>query len=100
IRHLVLNLDKKEHLDPEFKQPATSMIKSTFLKYEAMQGLHSLIFYLTRSDGGDVGELRDGQWTGHHITIREKEMVYDLNSWKDTSDRIVRIRNLEKFNDE
>ncbi|KAF9347011.1 hypothetical protein BGX26_001467 [Mortierella sp. AD094] len=96
--HLVLNLDKKEYIDPQkFESPATFSMEFGNLQFGVMQGLFSLIFYLTEVAGGDEREFMDGPWAGDHLTIREREKVEDLNSWTDISESVV--ESLREFND-
>ncbi|KAG0223042.1 hypothetical protein BGX31_008738, partial [Mortierella sp. GBA43] len=88
--HLVLNLDRKEYLDPvRFKSPATYAGDFANLQHGVMQGLCSQICYSTGSGGGDVGAFMEGRWAGQRFTIREKDMVEDLESWTDISERVA-----------
>ncbi|KAF9170862.1 hypothetical protein BGX21_008322 [Mortierella sp. AD011] len=88
--HLVLNLDKKEYLDPQkSKSPATSPKEFANLEFGVMQGLYSLIFYSDGCGGGDLKQFRSGRWAGDHLTIREKDKVEDLDSWTDISEMVV-----------
>ncbi|KAI8349344.1 hypothetical protein B0O80DRAFT_429121 [Mortierella sp. GBAus27b] len=88
--HLVLNLDRKEYLDPvKFKRPATFVGDFARLQHGVMQGLCSQICYSTGSGGGDVEAFMEGRWAGQRFTIREKDMVEDLESWTDISERVA-----------
>ncbi|KAF9925502.1 hypothetical protein BGZ65_007705 [Modicella reniformis] len=94
--HLVLNLDKKEYLDPtKFKEPATNAWDFAHLKHGVMQGLHSLVFYSTEVAEGDVEAFIMGRWAGQHITIREKDKFKDLDSWVDISEKAA--EDVEEF---
>ncbi|KAF9358725.1 hypothetical protein BGX26_001064 [Mortierella sp. AD094] len=89
---LVMNLDKKEYLDPtKFKQSAKFVDQFSMMPSGVMQGLLSLIFYSNGSGGGDVYDLKEGRWAGQHITIRDKDKVQDLESWRDISEEVVEI---------
>ncbi|KAF8937045.1 hypothetical protein BGZ58_003331 [Dissophora ornata] len=92
--HLVLNLDKKEFLDPRKFHESTTFVNEFALKADGiMQSLYALIFYSTGSGGGDVQEFKQGRWAGNHITIREKERVSDLESWDDISEHMAETLN-------
>lgn len=95
--HLILNLDKKEYLDPVVcKSPtqekeegveadATYVDAFAHQKDGIMQGLFSLLFYSNGSGGGGVHMFKEGRWAGNRISIRVKETVEDLAEWKDIS---------------
>jgi hypothetical protein len=88
--HLVLNLDRKEYLDPTaFKEPASSVEGFARLQHGVMQGLFSQLCYSSGSGGGDVEVFMTGRWAGQRIAIREKEKIEDLDSWRDISERVV-----------
>ncbi|KAF8939447.1 hypothetical protein EDD21DRAFT_404631 [Dissophora ornata] len=96
--HLVLNLDKKEYLDPKtFHENVTYVEAFAKLEHGIMQGLFSLIFFTTGGGEGDVDEFKQGRWAGDRITIREKEKVVDLESWSDISEKVT--EDLKKFMD-
>ncbi|KAF9114960.1 hypothetical protein BGX30_006439 [Mortierella sp. GBA39] len=98
--HLILNLDKKEYLDPVvFKSPtqekeegvaavATCVVEFAQQKDGIMQGLLSLLFYSKGSGGGDVDRFKEGRWAGDRISIQVKETVGDLAEWKNISAEI------------
>ncbi|KAF9182628.1 hypothetical protein BGZ50_004790, partial [Haplosporangium sp. Z 11] len=91
--HLVLNLDKKEYLDPasfehpqiNHEGPVTCMIDFAREQHGVMRGLYSLLFYSTGEGGGDIEEFRIGSWAGNRISIEEKENVENLDQWVDIS---------------
>jgi hypothetical protein len=92
--HLVLNLDKKEYLDPVVCKSPTQEEKEGVATYVdafahqedgIMQGLFSLLFYSNGSGGGDVYEFKKGRWAGDRISIQVKENVVDLETWKNIS---------------
>ncbi|KAG0221653.1 hypothetical protein B0O80DRAFT_429130 [Mortierella sp. GBAus27b] len=88
--HLVLNLDRKEYLDPiKFKTSMSYVGDFAHEPHGVMLGLYSQIFYSTGSGGGDVEPFMQGPWAGQRIGIREKEMVKDLDSWKDISEQVA-----------
>ncbi|KAF9432442.1 hypothetical protein BGZ76_010817 [Entomortierella beljakovae] len=88
--HLILNIDKKEYLNPsEFTGSPTYSNSFGYIADGIMQGLFSLLFYSTGSSGGDVAYFREGKWAGDHIAIREKSEVTDLDSWEDISKRVI-----------
>ncbi|KAI8349343.1 hypothetical protein B0O80DRAFT_168093 [Mortierella sp. GBAus27b] len=94
--HLVLNLDRKEYLDPvKFKIPATYVGDFARIPHGVMQGLCSQICYSTGSGGGDVEAFLQGRWAGQRLAIREKDMVEDLDSWRDISMRVA--EDVEKY---
>ncbi|KAG0218948.1 hypothetical protein BGX33_005214, partial [Mortierella sp. NVP41] len=103
--HLVLNLDKKEYLDPkicsspEFEAESLKEVDGKMVKMDPptfvddfahqqdgiMQGLFSLLFYSNGEGGGDIEAFRFGKWAGDRISIEEKETVEDLAEWRDIS---------------
>ncbi|KAF9108486.1 hypothetical protein BGX29_011742 [Mortierella sp. GBA35] len=102
--HLVLNLDKKEYLDPTIcKSPrqegdSASTYVDAFAHQEdgIMQGLYSLLFYSNGSGGGDVHEFKYGRWAGDRISILEKDTMEDLAQWKDISAEVEESLNQYK----
>lgn len=89
-QHLVLNLDRKEYLDPAaFKEPASSVEGFARLQHGVMQGLFSQLCYSSGSGGGDVEVFMTGRWAGQRITIREKDKIEDFDSWRDISQRVA-----------
>ncbi|KAF9129309.1 hypothetical protein BGW39_004265 [Mortierella sp. 14UC] len=90
--HLILNLDKKEYLDPAVCKsptkmgPATTYVDLFSIEQDGvMQGLFSLLFYSNGCGGGDVDAFRKGRWAGDRLSIRVKETVEDLAEWTDIS---------------
>ena len=66
-----ISLDSKEYLDP--KEFDSSPKMSEFYKDEEgiMQALYACIFWSTGGGGGDIDDLQDGRWAGHHISLVE-----------------------------
>ncbi|KAF9190935.1 hypothetical protein BGZ49_003590, partial [Haplosporangium sp. Z 27] len=79
-----------EYLDPtKFREHASCVDGFAFMVNGVMQGLYSLIFYSNGSGGGDVEDFMEGPWAGQRISIRDKDKVEDISSWKDISESVV-----------
>lgn len=73
--HVVVNLDKKEYLDPEMFGDDTSVDSFAMEKDGVMKGLYSCLFYSTGSGGGDIEALKKGRWAGDRLSIVEKDTL-------------------------
>lgn len=110
--HLILNLDKKEYLDPVIcKSPtqekeegvgavATYVGAFAHQKDGIMQGLFSLLFYSNGSGGGDVHIFKEGRWAGDRISIQVKETVEDLAEWRNISAEVEADLNFTRLRTE
>jgi hypothetical protein len=87
-KHVIVNLDKKEYLDPEQFGDAPSVDRFSLEKGGVMRGLYSKLFYSSGRGGGDIEELTNGRWAGNRLAIIEKEKLED--SYREVSGGVVR----------
>lgn len=85
--HVIVNLDKKEYLDPEKFDDFLSVDKFSLEKGGVMRGLYSTLFHSTGSGGGDIEELTNGRWAGNQLAIIEKEKLE--GSYREISSSLV-----------
>ena len=85
-QHVIVNLDKREYLDPEQFRDDTSVDKFCLEKDGVMKGLYGCLFYSTGRGGGDIEELRIGRWAGDRLSIVEKKTLSGL--YQDVSDEV------------
>lgn len=76
--HVVVNLTKREYLDPESFEDDLSINRFSLERGGVMKGLFSCLFYSTGRGGGDIEEFRQGRWAGDAVKIISKESL----SWE------------------
>jgi len=73
--HVIVNLDKKEYLDPEVFGNDSSVEKFALEKDGVMKALYSCLFYSTGSGGGDIEGFKQGRWVGQRLSIVGKDTL-------------------------
>ena len=83
--HLVVNLDKKEYLDPRAYGGETNVLDYDKVRFSILSHLIIKLTYSTDSGGGDLPDsiTSQGVWAGDQIVIRTAEQLDDFGSFKD-----------------
>lgn len=89
--HIILNLDTEEYLDPRVFHPhMVSVDEWSMGSNGILKGLYRMLFWSTGSGGGDVDELKRGEWAGCHLEIVEKSQFEDdLFGWINVSQKSI-----------
>ena len=85
--HLVVNLDKKEYLDPRVYGGQTNTLDYDKIWCSILSHLIIKLTYSTGSGGGDLPDsiTSQGVWAGDRIVICTAEQLDDFGSFKDVS---------------
>ena len=85
--HLVVNLDKKEYLDPRAYSQDTNALEFGFCRKSVLTCLVIKLIFSTVNRGGDLPEdaISLGIWAGDRITICTAEQLEDFETFKDAS---------------
>ena len=85
--HLVVNLDKKEYLDPRAYGGEQNTLDFANIRFSILADLIIKLIYSTGSGGGDLpgSVTSQGVWAGDRITICTAEQLEDFGSFKDVS---------------
>lgn len=86
--HLVVNLDKKEYLDPRAYSHDTNALEFVFyfVRESVLKGLLIKLIFSTRRGSADLPNITSkGTWAGDRITICTAEQLEDFETFKDVS---------------
>lgn len=99
--HLVVNLDKKEYLDPRAYSQDTNALEFVFYfvfyRESVLTGLVIKLIFSTRRGGADLPNniTSKGTWAGDRITICTAEQLEDFDTFKDVSN----VEDAKKYDD-
>ena len=85
--HFVVNLDKKEYLDPRAYGQETNPMEFGFCCKSVLLSLVIKLMFSTGSGGGDLPDdiVSQGTWAGDRITICTAEQLDDFGAFKEVS---------------